>query len=166
MKLQLLSDLHLETEAFDPEPAPGAEVLVLAGDIDATWAGLSRFAGWPVPVLFVPGNHEFDGRAFAQVLPALRERCDGFGIHLLHRQSLLVQAADGMTVRFVGVVRWSDFDLFGAAGRQVAIAGLAVGSEFKHGKFLMYKGKREREDWVYCRKIANEKRPIRAILGV
>ncbi len=45
MKLQLLSDLHLETETFDPEPAPGAELLVLAGDIDATWAGLARFAG-------------------------------------------------------------------------------------------------------------------------
>ena len=30
MKLQLLSDLHLETETFDPEPAPGAEALTLA----------------------------------------------------------------------------------------------------------------------------------------
>ena len=29
MRLQLLSDLHLETEAFDPEPAPDADVLVL-----------------------------------------------------------------------------------------------------------------------------------------
>ncbi|MFO1330423.1 MAG: metallophosphoesterase [Rubrivivax sp.] len=121
MKLQLLSDLHLETETFDPEPAPGAEALVLAGDIDAGWSGLARFARWPVPVLYVPGNHEFDGRAFEQVLPALRERCDGFGIHLLHRQSLLVQAADGMTVRFAGVVRWSDFDLFGAAQRDRAM---------------------------------------------
>ena len=47
MRLQLLSDLHLESEAFDPEPAPGAELLVLAGDIDASWAGLERFLGWP-----------------------------------------------------------------------------------------------------------------------
>ena len=46
MKLQLLSDLHLETETFDPEPAPGAELLVLAGDVDSTWAGYERFAGW------------------------------------------------------------------------------------------------------------------------
>jgi hypothetical protein len=48
MRLQLLSDLHLESEAFDPEPAPDAELLVLAGDIDSTWAGLERFARWPV----------------------------------------------------------------------------------------------------------------------
>ena len=51
MQIQLLSDLHLETETFDPAPAPGAELLVLAGDIDATWDGFARFAGWPVPVL-------------------------------------------------------------------------------------------------------------------
>ena len=66
MKLQILSDLHLETEAFDPEPAAGAELLVLAGDIDSTWAGLQRFAGWPVPMLMVAGNHEFDGRDLHQ----------------------------------------------------------------------------------------------------
>ena len=36
MRLQLLSDLHLETEVFEPRPAPGAELLVLAGDIDST----------------------------------------------------------------------------------------------------------------------------------
>ena len=43
MRLQLLSDLHMETEAYEPEPDPGAELLVLAGDIDSTWAGLERF---------------------------------------------------------------------------------------------------------------------------
>ena len=88
MKIQLLSDLHLETEAFDPEPAPGAELLVLAGDIDATWQGLARFANWPVPVLFVPGNHEFDGRDVDQVVPALRAHCAALGVRLLHRESL------------------------------------------------------------------------------
>ena len=87
MKLQLLSDLHLETEVFDPEPAPGAELLVLAGDIDAGWTGLQRFADWPVPVIFVPGNHEFDGRAFEQVLPDLSALCQRLGIRLLHRES-------------------------------------------------------------------------------
>jgi hypothetical protein len=89
VKLQLLSDLHLETEAFDPEPAPGAEVLVLAGDIDATWAGLARFAGWPVPVLFVPGNHEFDGRASTGGAGAARP-APALGIRLLHRESLVI----------------------------------------------------------------------------
>lgn len=64
MRLQLLSDLHLETESFTPEPAPDAELLVLAGDVDSGWGGLQKFRDWPVPVLYVPGNHEYDQRDF------------------------------------------------------------------------------------------------------
>ena len=121
MKLQLLSDLHLETETFDPEPAPGAELLVLAGDVDSTWAGYARFADWPVPVVVVAGNHEFDGRDLDHAWPALREHCDRFGLTLLQRQALIFTAADGRRVRILGVTRWSDFDLFGAAQRERAM---------------------------------------------
>ncbi len=80
MNIQLLSDLHLESNpGFMPSPAPGADVLVLAGDIGSYQAhsalsaagdadfGLRRFSplhGWPTPVLFVPGNHEYDGLDF------------------------------------------------------------------------------------------------------
>jgi predicted phosphodiesterase len=117
MKLQLLSDLHLETETFDPEPAPGAELLVLAGDICSRWEGYARFAGWPVPVLVVAGNHEYDGRELAEVPAALAEHCARHGLQLLHRQATLVTAASGLRVRVLGATRWSDFDLFGAARR-------------------------------------------------
>ncbi len=120
MRIQLLSDLHLETEDFDPEPAPGAEVLVLAGDIDAGWAGYERFAGWPVPVLVVAGNHEFDNRELNDAWPALRGLCARLGLTLLQRESLVMQVAGGRRVRFVGTTRWSDFDLFGEAGRERA----------------------------------------------
>ena len=74
VKIQLLSDLHLEAHPhYRPHPAPGAELLVLAGDIDATWAAFDRFRGWPVPVLAVAGNHEFDGRELTEAWPALRQ---------------------------------------------------------------------------------------------
>jgi hypothetical protein len=125
MKLQLLSDLHLETEAFDADPAPGAELLVLAGDIDATWEGLAQFAGWPVPVLFVPGNHEFDGREFTEVVAALRALCARHGIRMLYRETIVLAGADGRRIRFVGTPRWSDFDLFGAAQRERAMRAAA-----------------------------------------
>ncbi|HOW49379.1 MAG TPA: metallophosphoesterase [Rubrivivax sp.] len=121
MKLQLLSDLHLESEAFDPEPAPGAELLVLAGDIDATWAGFSRFAGWPVPVLFVAGNHEFDRRDVAAAWPELRERTAALGWTMLERERVVLADAAGRRVRFVGTVRWCDFDLFGPQRRAAAM---------------------------------------------
>jgi len=121
MRLQLLSDLHLETERFEPEPAPGAELLVLAGDIDSTWAALERFRGWPVPVLFVAGNHEFDAREITQTWPALRERCAGLGMRLLECESVVLAGADGRRIRFVATIRWSDFELFGAARRERAM---------------------------------------------
>jgi Calcineurin-like phosphoesterase len=121
MRLQLLSDLHLETEAFDPEPAPGAELLILAGDIDATWRGLERFAAWPVPVLMVAGNHEFDGREWNDAWPALRALTTALGIELLEREACIRTDAAGRRIRFVATTRWSDFDLFGLVERDRAM---------------------------------------------
>jgi Calcineurin-like phosphoesterase len=121
MKLQLLSDLHLESEAFEPEPHPEAEVLVLAGDIDSTWAGYRRFAGWPVPVLAIAGNHEFDGRDLREAWPALRACCAQAGITLLECETLTLSARDGRRVRFAGSVRWCDFDALGVAQRPRAM---------------------------------------------
>jgi hypothetical protein len=128
VKIQLLSDLHLESEVFDPMPHPQADVLVLAGDIDSTWRMLDRFANWPVPALFVAGNHEFDGRELDDAWPALRERCAQFGLSVLERESLVLDAADGRRIRFVGTVRWCDFNVFGPA--RLASA-LRAGSYFQ-----------------------------------
>ena len=128
MRIQLLSDLHLETEAFDPRPVPGAELLVLAGDIDATWRGYQRFQGWPVPVLVVAGNHEFDGRELLHARPAFRAHCDRLGFTLLEQTSTILTDADGRVIRFLGATRWSDFDVFGANQRAKAIK---VGAYFQ-----------------------------------
>ena len=121
MRLQLLSDLHLETEAVEIERADDAELLILAGDIDATWSGLERFAGWPVPVVFVAGNHEFDGRDLALAVPELRARCADLGIAMLERERLVVADDRGRRIRFLGTTRWCDFDLFGDARRTKAM---------------------------------------------
>ena len=118
MKIQLLSDLHLEVHPhFVPEPTPGADVLVLAGDIGSYQTGsllsalgddnfgLERFAHWPVPVIFVPGNHEYDAQDFDAADARLRTTCERLGLHWLERETLVL---DG--VRFVGTTLWSDFD--------------------------------------------------------
>ena len=121
MRIQLLSDLHLESEAFEPQPQPGAELLVLAGDIDTTWRAYERFACWPVPVLAVAGNHEFDGRDLDEAGPALRAHCERLGIRLLERESLVLTDDRGRPVRFLGTVRWCDFDALGPARRARAV---------------------------------------------
>jgi hypothetical protein len=121
VKIQLLSDLHLETECFQPEPAAGAELLVLAGDIDATWKAFTRFAGWPVPVILVPGNHEFDGREMRTAVQDLRRLCQACGIQLLYREACLLTDSQGRRIRLLGTTRWSDFDVFGPAQRERAL---------------------------------------------
>ena len=115
MNIQLLSDLHLEAHPhFEPEPAAGADVLVLAGDVGSYQTGsqladgdfgLARFAHWPVPVLFVPGNHEYDAQDFDAAHLRLRRTCERLGIRWLERETLELQG-----VRFVGTTLWSDFD--------------------------------------------------------
>lgn len=118
MKIQLLSDLHLENNpGFEPRPAPDADLLVLAGDIgsyqrrrdgstmaEADW-GLGRFVHWPVPVLFVPGNHEYDALDVDQAHEDLRATCARLGIRWLEREVWLWRG-----VRFVGCTLWADYD--------------------------------------------------------
>lgn len=126
MKLQLLSDLHLEAHPhFVPEPAPGADLLVLAGDIGSYQRGsqlvdddfgLRRFSprhGWPTPVVFVPGNHEYDLQDFDAAHDRLRTCCAHLGIHWLEREVLELRHLLGPqapAVRLVGTTLWSDFD--------------------------------------------------------
>lgn len=124
MNIQLLSDLHLETHPhFQPSIAPNADVLVLAGDIGSyqngsmlkdqgdTDFGLARFsprkdlAAWPVPVFFVPGNHEYDGMPFEEAHQRLQETCERLNITWLHQR---VKVMSG--VRFLGCTLWSDFE--------------------------------------------------------
>ena len=129
MNIQLLSDLHLESNLdFMPRPAPLADVLVLAGDIGSYQAhsalrsagdadfGLQRFSplhGWPTPVLFVPGNHEYDGLDFDEAHERLQETCARLGITWLERQVLQMGG-----VRFVGTTLWTDFDALGPLAGQ------------------------------------------------
>jgi hypothetical protein len=128
MKIQLLSDLHLEVHPhFVPEPAPGADVLVLAGDIGsyqpgsllrdddfglARFSPLPQYASWPTPVLFVPGNHEYDMQDFDEAHRRLRATCERLGLCWLERATTTMQAGN-QSVRFVGTTLWSDFDALG-----------------------------------------------------
>ena len=131
VKIQLVSDLHLESQPhFRALPAPAADVLVLAGDIGSYQNGsllaslnipdfgLAQFsplppaqggASWPTPVLFIPGNHEYDGLDFDATRHRLRQTCERLGIVWLEHESVVLQG-----VRFVGCTLWADFDALSA----------------------------------------------------
>ena len=137
VKIQLLSDLHLEVHPhFVPTPAPGADLLVLAGDVGSYQGGsllkdddfgLGRFSpryGWPTPVLYVPGNHEYDGLDFDATHARLRQTCERLGITWLERETVTLAQLNGNAtapttspaVRFVGTTLWTDFDALGPTG--------------------------------------------------
>ena len=145
--IQLLSDLHLEVHPnFVPTLAAGADLLVLAGDVGSYQAGsrlldpdfgLARFSprqGWPTPVLFVPGNHEYDLLDFDVAHLRLRATCERLGIHWLEREVLTLQQLIGShapAVRFVGTTLWSDFDALGPTELQAAQSVNALADQLK-----------------------------------
>ena len=146
VNIQLLSDLHLESNPhFRAVPAPGADVLVLAGDIGSYQEGsqlarlgiadfgLAQFsplpisqggAAWPTPVLFVPGNHEYDGLDFDDAHARLKETCQRLGLTWLERDTVVWGG-----VRFVGCTLWTDFDALTA--REASDGGMTLGAQLK-----------------------------------
>lgn len=116
MRIRVLSDLHLEAAPFDPPAAP-ADVVVLAGDIHNGGAGVEwAKAQFAAPVLYVAGNHEaYDGE-FHATEAALREAATDSQVQILDCSETVI---DG--VRFLGCTLWTDFALYGEAGRKLAL---------------------------------------------
>ena len=113
MRIQLASDLHLELLGQWPgecliSPAPDADVLVLAGDIHRGTAAIERFASWPVPVLYLAGNHEFYDGSWETLRDELRRAAEGTAVHVLDDDAVVI---DG--VRFLGCTLWTDYRLPG-----------------------------------------------------
>lgn len=120
MRIQLFSDLHLERyPAFVPAIAADTDIVILAGDIGSYQSGsrlttdefgLERFSplrpgASNARVLYIPGNHEFDGLEFDEAYARLRATCARLGIEWLDRETLVIGQ-----VRFIGTTLWSDFD--------------------------------------------------------
>ena len=147
MKIQLLSDLHLEVHPqLQIAPAPGADVLVLAGDIGSYQRGsllagddhgLTRFSprhGWPTPVIYLPGNHEYDALEFDEAHAHLRATSERLGMHWLEQESLVI---DG--IRFVGTTLWADFDALVDPADDIGTALKKRGKAMRAANFYLEK---------------------------
>ena len=114
MKIQVLSDLHLEHGGFVPEHHPAADVIVLAGDLAPYTEGLveqlrEHWASAP-HILYVLGNHEFYGTEIDETRALLTQECAEAGIHLLDPGKVRI---DG--TRFIGATLWTNLLLEGEA---------------------------------------------------
>lgn len=136
MKIWILSDLHLRAP-FRP-PIPNADVCVVAGDvcegIGHALHWLSSTVGHRMPVVFVPGNHEFYGSSVAEeLLGARRDIAAGLypGVHLLDDEAIDL---DG--VRFIGSTLWTDYALT-AGGKDKADAEREIAHAMAAGEGLL-----------------------------
>lgn len=112
MLIHPLSDLHNELRRNEPSPVrlaeTGADVIVLAGDIDQGADGV-RWAARESdrlgkPVLYVAGNHEHYGRDIGANLRAMRRAARGSGVHFLENDRVVLGG-----VRFLGCTLWTDY---------------------------------------------------------
>ncbi|RYE43429.1 MAG: metallophosphoesterase [Hyphomicrobiales bacterium] len=149
MRIQLISDLHLENYPdYVPQAAPDIDVLILAGDIGSYQAGsrlksddfgLRRFSPrrpgseWP-RVFYIPGNHEFDGLEFDATYQKLRDTCDGLGIEWLERETITVGA-----VRFIGTTLWSDFEALAKSQATMTEQMKALEKAYRAANFYLSK---------------------------
>ena len=113
MRIRLLSDLHLEFCPWDP-PRVAADVVVLAGDIHNGLAGI-RWAAeqFSVPVIYVPGNHEYDGHDIIKLRERWRAPEWPDHVHVLDDRAVEIAG-----VRFVGSTLWTDFNLIRVSERR------------------------------------------------
>lgn len=118
VRLLILSDLHLEAGHF-AAPETDADAVVLAGDIAVGLAGLrwARDSFKDLPILYVPGNHEYYGARLEPMAVELRSCAKELGIHYLDNDVIEVAG-----VRFVGSTLWTDFELFGSGPQAIGDA--------------------------------------------
>lgn len=115
MKLRILSDLHLEGDQSFKYSHIGEDVVVLAGDISSR---IPLYLEWiediKVPIICIPGNHEFYGHEFDKHLQELKE------VGYLYNEIKVID-----DVHFICGTGWSDFTLDGciSSDRAAYLAG-------------------------------------------
>ena len=111
MKLQIMSDIHLE---FNPDKLPeissDADVLVFAGDLSSSQNQVKKFfegirEHTKAPIVYVLGNHEFYGKFLTEVSLYKEAVAHIPDVHILDKDVFVYE-----DVRFIGCTLWTDFD--------------------------------------------------------
>lgn len=121
MRIRVLSDLHLEYNEPVIIPHADADLIVLAGDIHNHAEGLrwaaETFDG-SVPVVYVPGNHEYYDGEFGALEAAMHDAAASVdNVHFLNNATFVDPAGRW---RVLGTTLWTDFALYGASDSERA----------------------------------------------
>jgi Icc-related predicted phosphoesterase len=113
MKIAFASDLHTEASGIDLDTGDG-DVFAAIGDImaprgrlrpgdehEGVWWLRERVSD--KPVLFVPGNHDYEGSKPFEALEAMRRSAEGSNVHVLWNDTVDIGG-----VRFLGTPLWSN----------------------------------------------------------
>jgi predicted phosphodiesterase len=122
MRVRILSDLHVDFGG-EVHPERGNEdAVIVAGDACEGVAGIHWAAGaFPaVPVVYVPGNHEYYGAEYGAFRAAMRDAAQALSHPAFRLLDDAATTIDG--VRIIGSTLWTDFRLYGGSPAEVARA--------------------------------------------
>jgi len=105
MKIQVMSDLHLEFAVLEPNETD-ADVVVLSGDISVGDQGvLWAKSSFDKPVLYVAGNHEYYNLMFTmhEHIQLMKSESVGSKVYVLDNDVQIIG-----DVRFIGSTLWTD----------------------------------------------------------
>ena len=125
IRVQVLSDLHIDVRGYRPVVADGIDAIVVAGDVreDAVrsvkWL-TQAYAPTGVPLIYVTGNHEPYGCVREPMLDAARTAAAGTPVHLPENGEIVLDVR-GRKLRVLGATLWTDLDVDGPAARARAL---------------------------------------------
>jgi len=169
MRLLVLSDLHVEFAQFVPRAGLQYDIVILAGDIHSPgrrmfkWARRNSVFGPDIPIIFVPGNHEFYRATHEVELQQMRDVASKAGVHLLDLNELILadpKAPGSPGVRFLGATLWTDFRapvMDGVAQRRTDIAKALEEANRRLNDFRLINVQRAPEEPA-----RRQRRPLRA----
>ncbi|MBP2460466.1 MULTISPECIES: metallophosphoesterase [unclassified Rhizobium] len=124
MRAWIFSDLHIETNPeFKLAKIPDADVCICAGDVldggvIASILWLAEFVAPHMPVVFVPGNHEYYRSSIKEGLTAGYKLAEAYdNLFMLDGDSVVLGG-----YRFIGATLWTNFDLHDEPRLAMAIA--------------------------------------------
>jgi Icc-related predicted phosphoesterase len=127
VRVQIFSDLHCDVHPIKPiAVVPGVDLVIVAGDVCEgmlhAFEALRRIVPMDIPIVMVPGNHEFYRRFVPEELAFGLAQAPSYNLHLLSDTTVELGG-----VRFVGATLWTDYKIFSEANQASVMNACANG---------------------------------------